>query len=172
MDQAKILVYNFYKNNCITITGTNGKSTTCQLLYEILLKQKFDVRLIGNIGTPVLSIKGVKKKTVFVIEVSSYQLEYSKLFKSKYAVILNITPDHLERHKTINKYVNAKFKLLKNQLEGHIAYVKKDDYLIKKALKFFKTKSKIIKVDTKKDISFSKKINTISYVQKYKFHFP
>ena len=92
----------------------------------------------------------VLKKTVFVIEVSSYQLEYSKLFKSKYAVILNITPDHLERHKTINKYVNAKFKLLKNQLEGHIAYVKKDDYLIQKALKFFKTKSKIIKVDTKK----------------------
>ncbi len=68
--------YNFYKNDCITITGTNGKSTTCQLLYEILLKQKFDVKLVGNIGIPVLSIKNVKKKTLFIIEASSYQLEY------------------------------------------------------------------------------------------------
>ena len=51
--------YSFYKNDCITITGTNGKSTTCQLLYEILLNQKFDVRLVGNIGNPILSVKGV-----------------------------------------------------------------------------------------------------------------
>ena len=54
--------YSFYKNNCIAITGTNGKSTTCQLLYEVLLNQNFDVRLVGNIGNPVLSVKKVKKK--------------------------------------------------------------------------------------------------------------
>ena len=54
--------YNFYKNDCITITGTNGKSTTCQLLFEILSKQKLDVKLAGNIGIPILSIKNVKKK--------------------------------------------------------------------------------------------------------------
>ena len=77
-----------FKNNCITITGTNGKSTTCQLMYEVLLNQKFDVKLVGNIGNPILSVKNVKKKTIFVIEASSYQLEYSKIFKSKYAVIL------------------------------------------------------------------------------------
>ena len=57
--------YEFYKNNCITITGTNGKSTTCQLLYEVLSKQKFDVKLVGNIGKPVLSVKNVKKKNNF-----------------------------------------------------------------------------------------------------------
>ena len=56
--------YNFYKNDCITITGTNGKSTTCQLLFEILSKQKFDVKLAGNIGIPILSIKNVKKKNI------------------------------------------------------------------------------------------------------------
>ena len=54
--------YEFYKNDCITITGTNGKSTTCQLLYEILLKQKLDVKLVGNIGNPILSTKNIKKK--------------------------------------------------------------------------------------------------------------
>ena len=64
----------FYKNSCITITGTNGKSTTCQLLYEVLKKQIKDVRLAGNIGYPILSTKNIKKQTLFVIEASSYQL--------------------------------------------------------------------------------------------------
>ena len=57
--------YEFYKNSSITITGTNGKSTTCQLLYEVLLKQKFDVKLVGNIGNPILSVTNVKKKNNF-----------------------------------------------------------------------------------------------------------
>ena len=70
----------FYKNISITITGTNGKSTTCKLLYDIFKDQKKDVRLVGNIGTPILSIKKISKKTIFVIEASSYQLEYSKIF--------------------------------------------------------------------------------------------
>lgn len=59
--------YEFYKNKCITITGTNGKSTTCQLLYEVLLNQKFDVKLVGNIGNPILSVKDVKKKKQFLL---------------------------------------------------------------------------------------------------------
>ena len=59
------IFYTFYKNDCITITGTNGKSTTCQLLYEVLLNQKFDVKLVGNIGNPILSVKNVKKKNNF-----------------------------------------------------------------------------------------------------------
>ena len=107
------------------MTGTNGKSTTCKLLHEILLDQKFDARLVGNIGNPILSIRNVKKKTVFVVEASSYQLEYSKNFRSKYAVILNLAPDHIERHKTINKYIKAKFKLLENQSKKNLAFVKR-----------------------------------------------
>ena len=142
--------YSFFKNDCITITGTNGKSTTCQLMYEILLDQKLKVKLVGNIGNPILSVKNVKKKTIFVIEASSYQLEYSKIFKSKYAVILNLSPDHIERHKTLKKYVKAKFKLLKNQTKGNLAFVKKNDLLISKELKLCRPTSKIIKVNTKK----------------------
>ncbi len=139
--------YSFFKNKNITITGTNGKSTTCQLLYKVLSKQKFDVRLVGNIGNPILSAKKVKKGTIFIIEASSYQLEYSKIFKSDCVAILNLSPDHLERHKTINGYVKAKFKLLKNQKKENFAFVKKKDYLISKELKNTKYKSKIIKVD-------------------------
>jgi len=151
--------YDFFKNDCITITGTNGKSTTCSLLFEVLLKQKFDVRLVGNIGNPILSVKNVKKKTIFVIEASSYQLEYSKLFRSKYAAILNLSPDHIERHKTLKKYIKAKFKLLKNQLDGHFAFVKKNDSLITKEIKSNLFKCKIIKVNTKKKISLLEKLN-------------
>ena len=148
----------FYENNCITITGTNGKSTTCQILYEVLLKQKFDVRLVGNIGTPILSIKNINKKTFFVIEASSYQLEYSKIFKSNYAVILNISPDHIERHRTIKQYTKAKFKLLKSQLKGDLAFVKKNDKFINKELKLCNLKVKVIKVNTKSKNKLFKKI--------------
>ena len=151
--------YSFYKNDCITITGTNGKSTTCQLLYEVLLNQKFDVKLVGNIGNPILSVNNVKKKTIFVVEASSYQLEYSKIFRSKYAMILNLSPDHIERHVTLNNYVKAKFKLLKNQFKGSLAFVKKDDLLINNQLKYNKFESKIIKVNTKKTNYFLKNIN-------------
>jgi len=151
--------YTFYKNDCITITGTNGKSTTCQLLYEVLLNQKLDVKLVGNIGNPILSVKNVKKKTIFIIEASSYQLEYSKIFRSKYAAILNLSPDHIERHKTINKYVKAKFKLLKSQSKGHLAFVKKNDLLINKELRSNKFNSRIIKVNTKKSEKFLKNID-------------
>ncbi len=149
------IFYEFFKNNCITITGTNGKSTTCQLLYKVLQDNKFNVRLVGNIGNPILSLKNIKKKTIFVVEASSYQLEYSKIFRSKYSVILNLSPDHIERHKTVSKYVNAKFKLLKHQLRGQWAFVKKDDFLISRVLKKNRYRSKIIKVDTKKIDFFS-----------------
>ncbi len=152
--------YSFYKNDCITITGTNGKSTTCQLMYEVLSDQNFDVKLVGNIGNPILSVKSVKKKTIFVLEASSYQLEYSKIFKSKYAAILNLSPDHLERHKTLNKYVKAKFKLLKNQSRKNLAFINKNDLLINKELNSNNFKSKIIKVNTKKKHqNFLKKVD-------------
>jgi len=144
------IFYSFYNCKTIAITGTNGKSTTAKILYDILNDQKKDVRLVGNIGKPVLSEKKVSKKTFFVIEVSSYQLDYSKLFSSKYAVILNISADHIERHKNLKNYVNAKFKLLDSQKRQSFAYVKKNDYLIEKKIKESKYKQKIYKVDTAK----------------------
>ena len=142
------VLFSFYDNKSITITGTNGKSTTAKILHDALTDQKRDSRLIGNIGNPVLAEKNITKKTIFVIEASSYQLDYSRIFRSNYAVILNITSDHIERHKNLNNYVNAKFKLLKSQKRGSFAYVKKDDELITKKIKKNKYKAKIYKVQT------------------------
>ena len=143
--------FTFFKNKYITITGTNGKSTTAKILYEVLKDQKKDVRLIGNIGNPPLNEKKISKNTIFVIEASSYQLDYSQLFSSKYSIILNIKPDHLERHKTLQNYVDAKFKLLDSQSKSCLAFVKSDDVLISRKLKTKKFNCKIIKVNTKKN---------------------
>jgi len=142
------VLFSFYDNKYITITGTNGKSTTAKILHDALTDQKRDSRLIGNIGNPALAEKNITKKTIFVIEASSYQLDYSRIFRSKYALILNITSDHIERHKSLNNYVNAKFKLLKSQNKGSFAYIKKDDELITKKIKKNKYKAKIYKVQT------------------------
>ena len=154
--------FTFFKNKCITITGTNGKSTTAKILYEVLKDQKKDVRLIGNIGNPPLNEKKISKNTIFVIEASSYQLDYSQLFSSKYSIILNIKPDHLERHKTLQNYVDAKFKLLDSQSKSCLAFVKSDDVLISRKLKTKKFNCKIIKVNTKKNY-----INFLEIKNKY-----
>jgi len=154
------IFYNHHKeNNKITITGTNGKSTTAKILYDVLKDQKVDVRLVGNIGNPVLLEKKVTNKTVFVIEASSYQLEYSKLFKSNISLILNISPDHLERHKTINKYVSAKFKLVKNQSKKDFAILNIKNFYIKRELESKNFLPKVIKIKKNIDNIFLKKIN-------------
>ncbi|MDB9717414.1 UDP-N-acetylmuramoyl-L-alanine--D-glutamate ligase [Candidatus Pelagibacter sp.] len=144
------IFYSFYKNKSITVTGTNGKSTTAQILYEVLEDQKYDVRLIGNIGNPALSEKKITKHTIFVIEASSYQLEYSQIFSSKYAAILNIAPDHIERHKNLKNYITAKFKLLISQPNNATAFINKNDPLITKKIDSNNLKQKIIKIDSTK----------------------
>jgi len=153
------IFYSQYKqNNKITITGTNGKSTTAKILYEVLKDQKVDARLVGNIGNPVLLEKKITNKTVFVIEASSYQLEYSKLFKSSISIILNISPDHLDRHKTINRYVSAKFKLVKNQSKSDLALLNTKNFYIRRVLKSKNFSPKIIKIEKEIDAIFLNKI--------------
>ena len=140
----------FYLQNLsnlkITITGTNGKSTTAKLLFEILKKHKKDVKLLGNIGKPILSEKDISYNTIFVIEASSYQIEYSKFFRTDHAMILNISPDHLERHGTIQKYVHAKFKLILKQNHNGFAYIDLNNKHLRKEIKTFRPSSKIINV--------------------------
>jgi len=148
------IFFSNFKNLCITITGTNGKSTTCQLLYEVFKKQGLDVKLTGNIGYPILSTKNIKQKTIFIIEASSYQLEYSKLFNSKFAAILNIAQDHLERHKNLNNYISAKFKIIKNQKKNYFAFINKFDTYSNNNIKKNNYKSKIINVNTKLNKKF------------------
>ena len=118
------------------------------MLYEIIKNHKRDVRLVGNIGNPILLEKKVNPKTIFVIEASSYQIEYSKYFKTDIAVILNISPDHLERHGNIKKYVQSKFKLIKNQKKGSLSFIEKRSKYLDSEIKNNKIKSKIIKIST------------------------
>jgi len=154
----------YYKNKNITITGTNGKSTTAKILYDVLKDQKFDARLVGNIGNPILLEKNIKKNTIFVIEASSYQLEYSNLFKANFSVILNISPDHLERHVTLKNYINAKFKLIKNQTDKDLAFINTKNFHIKKKIKEKKFFSKIVKINKKVDSKFLKKIDNPYFI--------
>jgi UDP-N-acetylmuramoylalanine--D-glutamate ligase len=154
------IFFNFYSiNKNITITGTNGKSTTARILYEVLRDQKFDVRLVGNIGNPILLEKNIKNSTIFIVEASSYQLEYSQLFRSNISAILNISPDHLERHKTLKNYIKAKFKLVKNQTKKDYTILNINNTYIKREVELQNFLPKIIKVDKCIDFNIIKKIH-------------
>ncbi len=158
----------------ITITGTNGKSTTSKLLFDILKKDKKDVRLTGNIGFPILQEKNFNNNTIFIIEASSYQLEYSQFFKSNYSLILNLYPDHLERHGNFKNYAKAKFKLIKTQSKGDYAFVDSKNKLINQLLKKNKIRSKVIIVNYKKYLIYLKFIknsyfNNLSNIQNLSF---
>ena len=141
------LFFEINKNQTIiSITGTNGKSTTCKIIEHILKKAGYNVKMGGNIGIPALSLKKSKTKNVFVLEVSSYQLEYSKLFRSKHAAILNISPDHLERHKNISNYKKIKLKIFLAQKKTDYSYINsKGEY--SKLIKKRKINSKLVKVN-------------------------
>ena len=135
ISELDIFEINYPKIKKITITGTNGKSTTSKLLYDVLKTSGKDVRLTGNIGYPILSEKKIKKDTIFIIEASSYQLDYSKFYKSKYSAILNLYPNHLERHVTFEKYVNAKFKIVKSQNKKDYTFIESKNNLLNKLIK-------------------------------------
>ena len=136
----------YSKNFIIAITGTNGKSTTAKLLNDILTKSKYDSRLVGNIGNAILNETNIKKKTVFIVEISSYQISYSKIFKPNFGIILNISHDHLERHKTFSNYVKTKLKLIFSMNKNDYAFLNKADPVFKNILKTKKLNSKIINV--------------------------
>ena len=115
----------FLKNNVkksIVITGTNGKSTTCSLVHHVLKKSKIKTKLAGNIGKPILDLKFIKNE-IYVIEASSFQLEYSKFIKPYCAVILNISKDHLDWHGSRIKYIMSKIKIFNNQTKKDIAFL-------------------------------------------------
>jgi UDP-N-acetylmuramoylalanine--D-glutamate ligase len=97
----------------ILVTGTNGKSTMCKLIYDLLKNSKKKVYIGGNYGTPVLNLPYKEKSAIFVLELSSYQLDYSLRLTSSVSILLNVSPDHIERHKSFKKYILAKLKIFK-----------------------------------------------------------
>ena len=159
-----IFYFKFIKNLKITITGTNGKSTTAKLIYDILKDNKNDVRLVGNIGFPILNEKQINNNTIFVIEASSYQIEYSSFFKTDIAILLNITPDHLERHKSFKNYIKVKLKLIKNQNKNGIAIVNLSDKFLRKQIYLNGLQKKIVRMNSKLPNKILKNIKN-SYFQ-------
>ena len=106
------LAYRFCKGKIVGITGTNGKTTTTSLTGEILKKKYADVHVVGNIGIPFTDIAdSTTEDTVTVIELSSFQLETVSLFHADVSAILNLTPDHLDRHHTMEAYFAAKCRI-------------------------------------------------------------
>ena len=136
----------------VVVTGTNGKSTTCKIIEHLLKKNRFDVKLGGNIGKPILDLE-VKKNSIVVIEASSFQLEYSKFVKPKYSILLNITKDHMDWHYNMKNYLNAKLKIF--SLQDNKGYaILKDKKLIKKFKKEkFLSKLKNINLDSYSHVS-------------------
>jgi UDP-N-acetylmuramoylalanine--D-glutamate ligase len=109
------------------ITGTNGKSTTTALLGHISMAAGKDTRIGGNIGVGVLGLDDMHGGAVYVLELSSYQLDLTSSLKPDAAVLLNISPDHLERHGGMDGYVEAKRRVFLNQVKGDTAVIGVDD---------------------------------------------
>ncbi len=146
----------------ISITGTNGKSTTCKIIEKILKTAKYNVKTVGNIGNPILSLNKTKKKYVFILEVSSYQLQYSKLFCSKHAAILNISHDHLERHRNIKNYIKIKSRIFLAQNRSDYSYINLANRYSKSIINTFKNKklkSKLVQINKSSYKLLIKKIN-------------
>lgn len=122
------LAARFLGGPIVAITGSNGKTTTTTLAGEILSAGGLTTLVGGNIGTPAISLADrAKTETVIVLEVSSFQLETIQTFHPKIAVVLNVTPDHLDRHRTFETYVDAKARIFENQNERDFAVLNADD---------------------------------------------
>ena len=121
------LAYAFGKGRIIAITGTNGKTTTTTLVGEIMKAYNDDTYVVGNIGIPYTSLcDKTTEKSVTVAEISSFQLETIVDFRPHVSAILNITPDHLNRHYTFENYANCKLDITKNQGEGDYTVINYD----------------------------------------------
>src|SRR5246127_2102058 len=122
------LAYRFRRGQLIGITGSNGKTTTTSLIEHILRTASFPPNLPRNIGPPMIScVARMTNETVTVVELSSFQLELIDTFRTDISVFLNLTPDHLDRHHTMELYSKAKARIFENQGEEDFAILNADD---------------------------------------------
>jgi len=127
------LAYNFIHAPIIAITGTNGKTTTTTLIGDILKKCQKKVFVGGNIGNPLIEGITLEGETEFVVaEVSSFQLEAIEDFRPAIGILLNISPDHLDRYHSYRDYIEAKSRIFLNQKEGDFVVLNADDPLVSK----------------------------------------
>lgn len=122
------LAARFLKGRIVAITGSNGKTTTTSLIGELLRDAGFKVQVGGNIGRALISmVESSQEDGWTVVELSSFQLETIKTFRPSIAVVLNVTPNHMDRYETFNDYAAAKHRIFMNQTEDDVAVLNADD---------------------------------------------
>ena len=122
------LAYRFLEGKLIGITGSNGKTTTTTLVHHILAAGAMKTFLAGNVGTPLIAeVEKMDAGSVAVVELSSFQLELIDKFRPNIGALLNLTPDHLDRHMTMEAYAAAKARIFENQTEMDAAILNADD---------------------------------------------
>ena len=160
----------------VGITGSNGKTTTTLLLYHILKNSNFNVGVAGNIGDSFAQQVAEQSYENYVLELSSFQLDGIKSFNSHIAILLNITPDHLDRYEyDFDKYIEAKFKITKNQKETDYLIYDADDRAIINWLNKNKIKAKLVPFSIEKELEYGaylKDNNIIININKEKFTMP
>ncbi|SMB96432.1 UDP-N-acetylmuramoylalanine--D-glutamate ligase [Desulfonispora thiosulfatigenes DSM 11270] len=135
------LAFSYSNSPFIAITGTNGKTTTTALCGQIFQDAQKKVLVGGNIGNPLISeVTDYGQEDFVIAETSSFQLESVQDFKPQVSVILNLTPDHLDRHKTMEEYIRCKANIFKAQDENDFLILNYDDLLVRKLAKDAKSK--------------------------------
>lgn len=125
------LAYRFMKGRIVGITGSNGKTTTTTLIGDILKNAGIESQVGGNIGTPLIQLaETATDETWTVAELSSFQLETIKSFRTNVAVCLNVTPNHLDRYQSLDDYAEAKRRILMNQTSEDLAILNADDEIV------------------------------------------
>ncbi|HEX8619759.1 MAG TPA: UDP-N-acetylmuramoyl-L-alanine--D-glutamate ligase [Thermoanaerobaculia bacterium] len=121
------LAYRHLNGTVIAITGSNGKSTTTALIGEVLRVAGRQPIVAGNIGEPLISALDPERPRTYVVELSSFQLETVDTFRANVALLLNITPDHMDRYPHFDAYAGAKYRIFRNQESGDTAIVNAND---------------------------------------------
>jgi UDP-N-acetylmuramoylalanine--D-glutamate ligase len=122
------LAARYLKGRIVAITGSNGKTTTTSLIGELLANAGLTVQVGGNIGKPLISMVGTSREDGWTVaELSSFQLETIKTFRPAIAIVLNVTPNHMDRYETFNDYAAAKHRIFMNQTEEDVAVLNADD---------------------------------------------
>ena len=170
--------YKFIDAKIIGVTGSNGKTTTSSLIYEILINADFDVDIAGNIGTSFATKINDKQKKNYVLELSSFQLDGIVKFNPHIAVMTSLSPDHLDRYEdNYENYINSKFNIIKNQTAADYFIYDSEDLQI---IKFIKNNSEKIKSTllpfsiskTKESVTYIEDKNIISIINKKKLIMP
>lgn len=125
------LAYRYLKGRIVAVTGSNGKTTTTTLIGEILKDAALRVQVGGNIGTPLISlVESSTDEGWTVVELSSFQLETIRVFHPSVAVVLNVTPNHMDRYESFKDYAGAKHRIFMNQAPGDVAILNADDEIV------------------------------------------